>query len=55
MSLYYDASNNKPGNDIHLDVWVYIEQNNSFYIPNRPVEYSGVSLAIVNPNSKILL
>jgi hypothetical protein len=24
MSFYYDASNNKPGNDIHIDIAVYI-------------------------------
>ena len=55
QSFYFDVSNNRPGNDIHMDMAVYIEDNNTFYVPNRPEKASGVSVSIVNSSSDIVL
>jgi len=55
QSFFFDASNNRVGNDIHMDVVVYIEENNTFYVPNRPEKAAGVSLSIVNSSSDIVL
>lgn len=34
---------------------VYIEENNTFYVPNRPEKAAGVSVTIVNQQSEIIL
>jgi hypothetical protein len=55
MSFYYDATNNQPGNDIHIDILVYIEDNNTFYVPNRPEKEAGISFSIVNTTTHIIV
>lgn len=55
QSFYYDTTNNKPNNDIHVDVQVYIEENSTFYLPNHPEKAAGVSIAFVNPQTEIVL
>jgi hypothetical protein len=55
MSFYYDATNNKPGNDIHIDLAIYIEDNNTFYVPNQPEKEAGISFTIINTKPHTIL